>query len=296
MSSAAADGIRAQTNGNGNVTVTTGAGATITAITGISLYGIEAFSNGQGNISVTTASGDFIFSGSVGINAYNQATSIPQVDGLTNSSISVTAYGTINSGTTYTGGAADRPEFSRDTGEARPTRRTPTAFGNVTVNNFATINAAGGDGIRAYNYGPGNVTINNNAAAIVAQRRFWHQRFELQQWQCRGHDDCGSSITSGSHGILAINQATTIAAAAGSTVTVTSNGTINSGVHLTGGVHRRRAFRLDITAATGLQTRTLMGRCLSIMQPTSPAGLGMASLPLMWATATSRSSTGPTNR
>ena len=70
------DGIRAQTNGDGNVSVTTGSNATIT---GSLLYGIEAVSNGRGSISVATATGDTINSGSVGINVYNQATSIPQV-------------------------------------------------------------------------------------------------------------------------------------------------------------------------------------------------------------------------
>src|SRR5262249_13433941 len=48
----------------------------------------------------------------------------------------------------------------------------------------------------------------------------------------------GSSITSGSHGILAISNATNVAAAAASTVSVTTDGTINSGGHLsTGGAH-----------------------------------------------------------
>ena len=144
------DGIRAQTNGNGNVTVTTGANATIT---GITLYGIEAYSNGQGNITVTTVSGDFINSGSVGINAYNQATSIAQA---ANSFISVTANGIINSGATYTGGGGRPAGILAGYKGGTTNTANSTAFGNVTVDNFATINAAGGDGIRAYNFGPGN--------------------------------------------------------------------------------------------------------------------------------------------
>jgi hypothetical protein len=99
------DGIRAQTNGNGNIAVTTGANANITAG---SLYGIEAQSNGQGSISVTTASGDVITSASVGIDAYNQATAIPQSGLLTVSSIAVSASGTINSGVSLTG-SSSRP-------------------------------------------------------------------------------------------------------------------------------------------------------------------------------------------
>ena len=34
------------------------------------------------------------------------------------------------------------------------------------VNNFANINAAGGDGIRAYNYGIGDVFVNDLAGTI----------------------------------------------------------------------------------------------------------------------------------
>jgi len=158
--------ITLKANGNGNITVTTGSNATIT---GSLLYGIEALSNGRGNIAVTTATGDTINSGSVGINVYNQATSIPQVGGLTTSLISVTSNGTINSGTTYTG-SGGRPAGIL-AGYKGGTTNTPnsTAFGNVTVDNFANINAAGGDGIRAYNFGPGDVTINNHGGTIVAK-------------------------------------------------------------------------------------------------------------------------------
>ena len=82
------DGIHALTDGNGNVTVITGPNA---LISGGQFYGIEAASNGTGSISVTTMTNDIVTSGSAGINAYNQATSIPQVGGMTASSITVTA-------------------------------------------------------------------------------------------------------------------------------------------------------------------------------------------------------------
>ena len=158
MLSGGHDGIRAQTNGNGNVSVTTGTSATIT---GSSLYGIEAFSNGQGNITVTTVSGGTINSGSVGINAYNQATSIPQV---ANSSFrSRPTASSIPARHTPAAAAAPAGILA---GYKGGTTNTPNsaAFGNVTVDNFATINAAGGDGIRAYNFGPGDVTITDHAA------------------------------------------------------------------------------------------------------------------------------------
>jgi hypothetical protein len=140
------DGIRAQTNGNGNLSVSTGANANIT---GTTLYGIEAFSGGQGNITVTTALGDIVTSGSVGINVYNQAISTPA-----SSSILVTANGTINSGTTFTS-SGGRPAGILAGYKGGTTNAVNTAVnGNVTVENYADINAAGGDGIRAYTFGP----------------------------------------------------------------------------------------------------------------------------------------------
>ena len=55
---------------------------------------------------MANAAGDVINSASVGINVYNQATAIPQISGVTSSTIAVTAYGTINSGTLLTGTSA----------------------------------------------------------------------------------------------------------------------------------------------------------------------------------------------
>ncbi|QDW47974.1 hypothetical protein FFI89_032165 [Bradyrhizobium sp. KBS0727] len=222
------DGIRAQTNGNGNVTVTTGAGATIT---GTSLYGIEAASNGQGSISVTTAAGGTVNSGSAGINVYNQATSIPQVGGVTVSSIAVTANGTINSGMTYTGGGG-RPAGILAGYKGGTTNTTnATAFGTVTVDNFANINAAGGDGIRAYNFGPGDVTVNDHAGTIVAKDMFGITASTNSTGKLSITMAAGDNVTSGSSGVQAVNLATAISTA--TTVSVTANGTIHSGTHLT---------------------------------------------------------------
>ena len=41
--------------------------------------------------------------------------------------------------------------------------------GDVVVNNFGNITAASGDGIRAFNYGIGDVTVNDDAGTIIAQ-------------------------------------------------------------------------------------------------------------------------------
>jgi hypothetical protein len=227
------DGIHTLTDGNGNVTVITGPNA---IIGGSRFYGIEAASNGTGSISVTTATNDVITSGSAGINAYNQATSIPQVGGLTTSSISVTAAGTINSGSLLTG-SSSRPAGIL-AGYKGGTTTTPNAsvFGNVVVNNSASINAAGGDGIRAYNYGSGNVTIHDLAGTtIVALDQFGVTAANYGIGSVSISTVAGDVISSGSSGIQAINLATAIAAGAASSVSVTANGTINSGTHLTPG-------------------------------------------------------------
>ncbi|HKU09160.1 MAG TPA: Ig-like domain-containing protein [Bradyrhizobium sp.] len=225
------DGIYARTYGNGNIAVNTGTNA---LITGLTLYGIEAQSRGTGNIQVTTASGTEITSAGAGINAYNEATVLPKSGNVIVSSISVTANGTIDSGTTLTG-AGNRPAGIL-AGYRGGTTNTPNpgVFGNVGISNFATINAAGGDGIRGYNYGGGNVTI-SNAATIVARDVFGINGTSYGSGNVAVTTTSGSNITSGSHGILAINQANAVGAAAGSTVTVTAGGTINAGVHLTPG-------------------------------------------------------------
>src|SRR6266850_5467944 len=199
------DGIKALTLGTGNVSVTSAGGNTIA---GTSRYGIEAFSNSTGRISVTTAVKDVVTSGRAGINAYNQATSIPQVGGVTTSLISVTANGTIN---------------------------TPNAavLGNVTVDNFANIIAAGGDGIRAYNYGSGDVTVNDHSnTTIVAKDVFGIIATTYGIGKVSVTTAAGDVIDSGASGVAAVNQATAIPVGAASSVSVTANGTIHSGTHL----------------------------------------------------------------
>ena len=229
------DGIHAVTNGSGNVIVTTGANATIT---GRLRYGIEATSNGTGSINVTmaAAAGDVINSGSVGINAYNQAAAIPQISGVTSSTIAVTAYGTINSGDLLTG-SSSRPAGIL-AGYRGGTTNTVNAavYGNVTVDNFANINAAGGDGIRAYNFGNGNVTVTDHAGTTITTKdQFGIDAQTNGTGQVTVTTAAGDIITSGSYGIQAINLATSIPVAAASSVSVTAFGTIHAGFHLSPG-------------------------------------------------------------
>ncbi|WP_212333476.1 hypothetical protein [Bradyrhizobium manausense] len=230
------DGIRVQTNGNGNISVTTAPNPleTTAQIVGSALDGIEAQSRGTGNIQITTAAGTVITSGGVGINVYNEASSLPKVGGVIASSISVNASGTINSGTTLTGQGGRAAGILAGYKGGTTNTVNSSVFGNVVVSNSATINAAGGDGIRAYNFGPGNVSV-SNSGVVTAKDVYGVVASSNSTGNVSVTATAGSSITSGSHGILAINQATSILQSLGSTVTVTANGAINSGVHLSAG-------------------------------------------------------------
>ncbi|MGZ5874122.1 MAG: beta strand repeat-containing protein [Bradyrhizobium sp.] len=226
------DGIHAFTDGNGNVTVTTAAGKTIS---GATLYGIEAASFGTGNVSVTTALNDVITSASVGLNVYNQATAVPQVGGATVSTITVTANGTINSGALPTG-SGSRPAGIL-AGYAGATTATPNAnvFGNVTISNSANINAEGGDGIRGYNYGNGNVSVSDQSNTTITADEFGIDAVSYGVGSVSISTVAQDVINSGSSGLQAINLATSIPTAALSTTSVTAHGTINSGTNLTPG-------------------------------------------------------------
>ncbi|WP_244645996.1 VCBS domain-containing protein [Bradyrhizobium campsiandrae] len=153
-------GIEATTHGDGDITIDAGG-----AVTGSSANGIRARSFGSGDVTVTTEAGSAITSGSGGIVAINSATAIAKDVGST---ISVIAHGTINSGPTVNvdgspsaGIAAGyTPGLSFSTGT--PT----TVYGDVTVDSDATIVAAG-EGIQAFTWGLGNVTVTAEAGSSI---------------------------------------------------------------------------------------------------------------------------------
>ena len=253
------DGIRTVTNGSGNVIVTTGANATIA---GRLRYGIEATSNGIGSITVTmaVAAGDVVTSGSVGINAYNQATAIPQISGVTSSTIAVTAYGTINSGELLTGSSSRPAGILAGYRGGTTNTVNPAVYGNVTVDNFANINAAGGDGIRAYNFGNGNVTVTDHAATtIVANDQFGIDAQTNGTGQVTVTTAAADIITSGSYGIQAINLATVVPVAAASSVSVTAQGTIHAGFHLSPGAGQNQGISAGYYPNNGTSDTSVNG-------------------------------------
>ena len=188
---AAGPGILAYDFGVGHIAVSVGSGVSIQALTaatasggGNAPYGIAATNRGSGNIVVTTSGGSSINSGSTGINAVNDANPTAGSD-LANlfaanvaagkpAVIAVTAAGTINSGSQSTNSngtpSGIAAGFSGSSGQANQ-----YVSGNVFINNAAVITAAG-YGLQGYNFGYGNITIN---------------------------DASGANITAGSHGIYA---------------------------------------------------------------------------------------------
>ena len=118
-----------------------------------------------GDIHVTTSSGDVINSGSSGINASNQSTSIAANQGAM---VTVSAAGSIHSGTINNNSGALPSGITA--GFLGGTSTTPNlnVNGTVIVNNAANITADAGYGINAYNYGNGDITVNDACGTTVS--------------------------------------------------------------------------------------------------------------------------------
>ncbi|MGH6682429.1 MAG: beta strand repeat-containing protein, partial [Pseudolabrys sp.] len=231
-------GIDVHTSGLGLLNIVVGGGA---MITGTNSYGILAIAT-VGSLDVATLAGTTINAGSAGILAENQGTSVPLAN---NSSISVSTQGTINSGSTSLGsGNAPAGIVAGYLGGASSPASppNPNVFGNVSVQNSASINAAAGSGINAFNYGVGDVSVSDGGGAIITATQagatapgftqYGISAFNYGSGKTTVTTDPGATINSGGTGINAGNQATAIAASAASTVSVVSFGTINSGANL----------------------------------------------------------------
>ncbi|WP_245481456.1 VCBS domain-containing protein [Bradyrhizobium sp. LVM 105] len=250
-------GIDALTQGDGDIIIDAGG-----AITGSSIYGIRSRSYGSGNQTVTTEAGSAITSGSSGIVAVNRANSLDAAD---LSTITVNAYGTINSGSSLNlAGNAPAGIEAGYTGATTGTSANTSVNATVIVNNHAAITAVG-HGINAFNYGNGDVTVNSfagtaisvsgaqsigiNAAAlsggtgdvtvtlgedvtISGATSYGIRAYSLDAGDITVTLADGDNITSGSSGIVAVNYAVAIAAGLGSTISVEAHGAIHSGATL----------------------------------------------------------------
>ena len=153
----------ALSGGAGDVTVNLGANATLSTSTGSDgLFGIYALSEDTGNVTVSMTAGDQITSGSSGVLAVSQAAADSSA-----SSITVTATGTINSGVNTENGGA--PPAGIVAGYDPGDNQTPNAqvAGNVFVTSDATINAAIGFGIWAFNFGTGDTSVTTQSDSKI---------------------------------------------------------------------------------------------------------------------------------
>jgi hypothetical protein len=228
-------GIAANTSGTGPLDIALGGAVTVT---GTSLYGILA-SSMLGVVNINTSPDDTINSGSTGINALNQGSSVPQAN---NSAISISTYGTINSGSNPNSGGGEPGGISAGyrgtTGTSAPTT---AVFGNVNVSNNANITAAAGYGIDAYNYGVGNITVSDGPGTTITATAAGTTAAGFAQYGIAafGYEAGNTSVTvangatinSGSVGIDAVNQATAIPLAELSSVTLVDLGSISSGAN-----------------------------------------------------------------
>ncbi len=214
-------GIEALTQGNGGVAVEA-AGAVSAGVQ----FGIFADSYGTGDVSVITDSGTVINSGGSGIFAIDQD---PTIAALANSTITVTAHGTINSGTTNNlNGAVPSGIVAGYTGNNTDFHNVPNANvnGTVVVNNYANITAAAGYGIEAYNEGQGDVTVNDFAGTSISGAQFGIGTYSMSGGNVAVSMSTGDSITSGGIGIVALDEAASVSSS--KTITVTAHGTINA--------------------------------------------------------------------
>ncbi|MGY8635957.1 FecR domain-containing protein [Bradyrhizobium sp. 14AA] len=245
-------GIDAVTAGNGDITVDAGG-----TVTGSSIYGIRSRSYGSGSTSIRTETGSVVTSGSSGIVAINRA-ELLSISG--HSSITVTNYGTVNSGASLNLSAnAPAGLEAGYLGARNGSAANASVYGDVVVSNYGDVTAAGGYGIHAFNYGNGDVTVNDGAgttvigaetgilvqelsggtgditvalganASVKGTASYGILAYSIDQGDIGVTLATGDNVTSGSSAIVAINYAAAIASGVHSTISVVAHGTIHSG-------------------------------------------------------------------
>ena len=238
-------GIEAVTTGTGPLTISVEGTATITGATAAqNSRGIVALTS-AGSSDITTASGVTVSAAGTGVFVANQGSSVPQAD---NSTISISSGGTVKSGL---GTTTSEPSaiLAGYFGGSSPPSSIPNPplsgiFGSIYVSNSGAIIATTGNGIDAFNYGTGDVSVSNsgsitaNAAGTAAgtSPAGYAQIGIIANANGVGNvsvvDAAGTTIASGSNGINALNQATVVPAATPTNVSVNILGAINSGANL----------------------------------------------------------------
>src|SRR5205807_7825686 len=99
------------------------------------------------------------------------------IPGTALSTVSVTANGTINSGTALTPGGAQPQGISAGYLPGNIQATNDNVNGTVSVDNSANITAAAGWGINAYNFGDGSITITDEAGTTVSGAQYGIQAY-----------------------------------------------------------------------------------------------------------------------
>ena len=114
----------------------------------------------SGVIDINTSPADIITSGSIGINAQDQGSSVPQSD---DSAITIVTNGTINSGNTQVNPTSEPAgiKVGYSGGSSAPNA---AVFGSVTITITQISPPPGGSGIFVYDYGLGNISISDGSS------------------------------------------------------------------------------------------------------------------------------------
>jgi uncharacterized protein with beta-barrel porin domain len=265
--------IHAFTAGSGNIWVASGADA---ALSNTGRFGIGAFGYGAGStgsINVSTGVLGTLTVNGAGIFANNSATAIPAA---ADSKIEVTANGTINSGAILNpvgrevqeGGGVNAtpagiiagydggPVFTAGStapytscgpigsragpGGTRCTTLTPNpnVNGKVSVVNNATINAAGGNGIFAFNFGNGRISVNSSAPINVTGATAQN----------------GIDAFSAERGNISVTASANLTAGSGSGVETSSVGRGKTTINVLGGTTKGAASGVAASSARGAIT------------------------------------------
>ena len=176
--------------------------------------------------------------------------------------------------------------------------------GNVFVDFAGTsISAAAGEGIRAFNYGIGNVSVDVAGGAMITAKvsgtssssdnaPYGIGAFNYGPGNIAVTTSNGDTITSGSSGIDAVNEATAITAAADALVTVAAAGSISSGTILTNSGGQPAGIAAGFLGGTSSTSNSnVNGTVIVTILPLSMLQPAWASTRSTMETETSRSTT-----
>ena len=223
---------------NGNVNIVSG----FATLTGTNSYGIFGRASGSGGINIIMTSGGTINAGLIGIAAFEAQMPTGGAGG------NVTVYNSSNiTSGTNTANLANSGAAGIRAGILNNNTSVPNAAisGDVTIENRANITAQAGAGLFAFNYGSGNTSVtfapgqylitavNGGATGTgTGLTQYGIFAFNYGAGSSLVNAGWGTTISSGSTGINAGNQATAIASGSGSTVSVYSQGFISSGTNV----------------------------------------------------------------